>query len=574
MAVTTEGEPRRALPVLSLSAYVTFATRSHGRAVAMLVLVSFLAFLPGFFQIPPIDRDEARFAQATKQMIESGDYVDIRFQDENRYKKPVGIYWLQAAVVKTAEILGLPGARTTIALYRIPSLLGAVGAVLLTYWTALAFVSRRAAVLAGLVLATSILLGVEARLAKTDAMLLLTVVAAMGALGRVYLASLGAHIEMAHRWIWPVIFWTAIAGGILLKGPLILMFVALTAVSLSILDRSARWLTGLQPIAGLLWVLVLVLPWFIAIVVKSGDSFFAQSIGQDLFAKVGAGQESHGAPPGLYFVLFWVTFWPGSMLAGLAAPAIWKVWREPGAKFLLAWIVPSWIVFEIVLTKLPHYVLPLYPPIAILAAGILDHHALSRRRWLEGGTVWWFLIATILALGMIAIHIVLGEELGLLAWPFAAGAIIFGLFAWQLFRVDGAERSLLRAVLASICIAFAAYGATFSDLPVLFPAVELADDVRQASCENPMVATAGYHEPSLVFLVGTDIVHTTGPGAAEFLSAGGCRFAFVESHQERSFAQRAEALGLRYASGPRVEGINISGGRRVSIAVFRAESPQ
>src|SRR5580704_13997762 len=211
MAVTTEGEPRRALPALSLSAYVTFATRSHGRAVAMLVLVSFLAFLPGFFQIPPIDRDEARFAQATKQMIESGDYVDIRFQDENRYKKPVGIYWLQAAVVKTAEILGLPGARTTIALYRIPSLLGAVGAVLLTYWTALAFVSRRAAVLAGLVLATSILLGVEARLAKTDAMLLLTVVAAMGALGRVYLASLGAHIEMAHRWIWPVIFWTAIA---------------------------------------------------------------------------------------------------------------------------------------------------------------------------------------------------------------------------------------------------------------------------------------------------------------------------------------------------------------------------
>ena len=62
-----------------------------------------LAFLPGFFQIPPIDRDEARFAQATKQMIETGDYVDIRFQDEVRYKKPVGIYWLQAGVVKTAR---------------------------------------------------------------------------------------------------------------------------------------------------------------------------------------------------------------------------------------------------------------------------------------------------------------------------------------------------------------------------------------------------------------------------------------------------------------------------------------
>ena len=77
--------------------WLGFATASHARAIALLVLVSLVSFLPGFFHIPPIDRDEARFAQATKQMLESGDYVDIRFQDEVRYKKPVGIYWLQAA---------------------------------------------------------------------------------------------------------------------------------------------------------------------------------------------------------------------------------------------------------------------------------------------------------------------------------------------------------------------------------------------------------------------------------------------------------------------------------------------
>ena len=67
---------------------------------AVLLVVALLNILPGFFAIPPTDRDEARFAQATKQMIESGDYIDIRFQDEVRYKKPVGIYWLQAAVVQ------------------------------------------------------------------------------------------------------------------------------------------------------------------------------------------------------------------------------------------------------------------------------------------------------------------------------------------------------------------------------------------------------------------------------------------------------------------------------------------
>ncbi|MFX8519974.1 hypothetical protein ABTL99_19175, partial [Acinetobacter baumannii] len=77
---------------------VDFAVGSHARAVALLVLAGLLFFLPGFFNIPPVDRDEARFAQATKQMVESGDFVDIRFQDEVRYKKPVGIYWAQAAV--------------------------------------------------------------------------------------------------------------------------------------------------------------------------------------------------------------------------------------------------------------------------------------------------------------------------------------------------------------------------------------------------------------------------------------------------------------------------------------------
>src|SRR5438093_1613012 len=171
MVVTAESEERHAAASgRGLPAIVDFAVGSHSRAVAVLLVVALLSFLPGFFTIPPIDRDEARFAQATKQMVESGDYVDIRFQDEVRYKKPVGVYWLQAAVVKAARALGFPAALTTIWLYRIPSLLGAIGAVLLTYWTAVAFVSRRAAVLAALMIASCVLLSIERLLAKTDAL--------------------------------------------------------------------------------------------------------------------------------------------------------------------------------------------------------------------------------------------------------------------------------------------------------------------------------------------------------------------------------------------------------------------
>ena len=140
MAVAIDEASKRLTFGPGLRALAEFASASHRRAVLALVIVCLCAFLPGFFTIPPVDRDEARFAQATKQMIESGDYVDIRFQDESRYKKPVGIYWLQAGFVTVGEAVGVPRALTRIWLYRFPSLIGAIGAVLVTYWAALAFV--------------------------------------------------------------------------------------------------------------------------------------------------------------------------------------------------------------------------------------------------------------------------------------------------------------------------------------------------------------------------------------------------------------------------------------------------
>src|SRR6201988_1453404 len=186
---TTSSATPQFWPANGLGALFDVGAGSHRRAAAILALVSLILFLPGFFQIPPVDRDEAYFAQATKQMIETGDYVDIRYQDDVRYRKPVGIYWMQAAVVNTASALGIPNAHTTIWLYRIPSLIGAVGAVLATFWCALAFVTRRGAILAALMMMASTMLAAEARLAKTDAMLLFTFVTAMAVLARAYLAS-------------------------------------------------------------------------------------------------------------------------------------------------------------------------------------------------------------------------------------------------------------------------------------------------------------------------------------------------------------------------------------------------
>jgi 4-amino-4-deoxy-L-arabinose transferase-like glycosyltransferase len=224
---------------------------------------------------------------------------------------------------------------------------------------------------------------------------------------------------------------------------------------------------------------------------------------------------------------------------------------------------------------LPHYVLPLYPAIAILIAGILEPGSLSKTRWMVRGTVGWFVFPAVIAVVVVAGYIVIGREPGFIAWPFAAAALIFGLFAWWLYEVDGAERALLRGMMASVFIAITVYAIMFPSLPALFPSALVSDELRRAGCAPAqLVSTFAYQEPSLVFMAGTDTRFTDGAGAAEFLAKGPCHFALIDARSERSFVQRADSIGLRYARSQRIDGFNISIGRQVALSLFRStETP-
>ena len=551
-----------------LSGLLDYAAENNRRAIWILLAFALIAFLPGYSKVPPIDRDEARFAQATKQMVASGEYVDIRFQNDVRYQKPVGIYWLQAAALQIASAVSTRDMQTRIYVYRVPSLIGAVGAVIATFWIALAFTSRRVAMLAAVMMASSILLGLEARLAKTDAMLLLTTLLCIGVLARAYLSPPGEW--EADRLRLPVTFWIALAVGVLLKGPLILLFVGMPIVTLAIIDRSAGWVMRLRPLIGFPIFLLLVLPWFIAIIGRSGGTFLSDSVGRDLLSKVVSGQESHGAPPGYYIVLFFLTFWPASILAGLAVQWVWREKWETPIKFLLAWLVPTWIMFEMVITKLPHYVLPLYPAVAILLACAIEKDALSRQKWMEYGTFWWFAVPVLFFVGSLVLLLQYEGNLGWPAWPFLGAAMVFGFRAWWLYFVDGPERSMLRASVTSVLLAIAVYWSVLPSLAVVFPSVHIANSVRIAECPDPKVASVGYQEPSLIFLAGTDTLLTSPGGAADFLRGGACRFAVIESSFDRSFARRAETIGLRYTKVSQFRGYNLGGGERITLTIYRS----
>lgn len=545
------------------------ASASHLRACAFLLLLSLAAFLPGFVTLQPLDRDEPRFAQASKQMLETGDFVDIRFQSEARHKKPVGIYWLQSAAVSAGEALGVERARTQIWLYRLPSLVGAVAAVLLTYWALLAFVSPPLALLGGALMAACVLLGVEARIAKTDAVLAACAVATMGALARTWLDWTRSLAFVPDRRNW-LVFWSATALGLLIKGPIVPMVWGLAILVLSLNLRSFRWLKPLRFGSGLLLCLIVVLPWFAAIAVKTGGSFFAESVGNDMLGKVAEGQEKHWGPPGLYLLIFFGTYWPAAAFAAMAVPFAWVRRREPQILFLLAWIVPSWIVFEAVPTKLPHYVLPLYPAItALLLLAVVNGGVDRFRRGAVATAALVFLVPLALVGAILYGNWTLDATLPYAALPALGLALIVAWLVVAAFRRGDLEGALWRSVLASLLLGLGVYGFSVESLRSLRLSPRLAETVAAAGCADPKVVTLGYREPSLVFVTGTDLAMAPdGAAAAAFLKEPGCRIAFVEQR----FAGQFQTALAQSALTPRLlttlRGFNLNGGRRLEIAVF------
>ena len=549
---------------LSVLGFADWLTRSHWRAVAALIILAVVSFLPGIDSIPPVDRDEALFAQSSKQMLETGNYVDIRFQEGTRYKKPIGIYWLQAALVKLTG----QGPEAPIAAYRLASLLGALAAVLLTYWAASPLFGRSAAFIAAAAMAVSVILTAEAHLAKTDAVLLATVLLTQGALARLYLSDRSTPPPLSAA----LGFWIGLGLGMLVKGPIVVMVAGLTVLSLSIADRNARWLLRLRPLVGVPLAAAIVLPWFIAILTIAGRDFIGQSVGNDLLGKIGSGQEGHAAPPGTHFAVFWFIFWPAAALLPAAAQWIWRERGDPAIRFCLAWLVPSFLVFEAVTTKLPHYPLPVYPAIAALLGGAVAAHRLA------GGWLLARVPAILAAIGgiLVAIALVVAMErfgggvrplaiaVAGLAIAIAAASI---LASWKGQALTGIGL-LAVAALPLHVLTFGMAAPAVAGL-WLTPRIAAALE-RDVTCGNRAVVSAGYHEPSLIFTVGTGIRFVDGAGAADFLAEPGCRVALVDARIEPVFLRRAKQAGIGVAKKETISGLNIGRVATTEVGLYMA----
>lgn len=459
--------------------------------VLLLALVGALT-LPGTLLLPPTDRDEARFMQSTKQMLETGDLGHIRFQEQPRDKKPIGAYWAQVAAVR------LSGAPFTGAwAYRLPSVLGLAIAALATAWAA-------GSVSAGIILATTLIAFVEGHLAKADALLL-------GAGAVAFAAALRAYRDEDVPLPARILFWIALGLAILIKGPILPVVMTLAGITLAVGDRSLGWVRSLSPGWGLPVTLVIVLAWP---TVAGWEEVWRTAVAgfrQDLAPKLLAGVESHGAPPGTHLALALVTLWPWSVLVPGAALRAWRDRGEPATRFCLAWIVPFWLALEAVPTKLPHYILPVVPAIAVLLV-LGPARSWSPRRVALGGIGGLALIVAALA---------------------------------------AAPRLSSRVP-------------TFQQLIV---SERLAAALMSMRDPHRPVALVGYHEPSAVFLLGTRTLLAHPAEAASLLARESDAIAVIESRAWAEFLAACACGAENLDTLATLSGYNYSRGQPITLHV-------
>jgi 4-amino-4-deoxy-L-arabinose transferase-like glycosyltransferase len=561
--------------------YMTAALQAEGPIAlvqrfprVVLTLLCLLLFTPGLTTLPPLDRDESRYSQATKQMLETGDFIEIQFQNEARNKKPVGIYWMQA--VSASMLTDAP--HTDIWAYRIPSLLGAILAVLLVYSIGARFYDPQTGLVAGAIIASSLLMVVEAHIAKTDAVQLACIVAAQLVIAKFYFDPQEGKPVPLFRW--SLLLGAAIGLGILVKGPFTPLVCFLTVATLSVWEGRYKWIWSMRPIVVLFVITLIVLPWLLAIMLVTKGQFLAEAWGRDFAGKIVGSQEGHWGLPGYHLLLLPAGFWPGSLFLIPGIIFAWMTRRNSYTRFLLAWLIPMWVILELTSTKLPHYVLPVYPALALLCAAAVMMAArggadLMSSLWVKAGIGVWMVVS----LGLVFVLLLYVPS----QYGSGPGALIYALLLFVLVAVGFAiyfmirqepERAVTAALSSGVFLVMVAFGAAVPKLDRLMlspKAAELAASVGATQNQGERLVIAGYTEPSLVFLAGTKMTLAhDGTKAAEFMMTTPNAYGLIEqAKHDALFRQALSEKGFSAEAVGQVSGLNYSNNDEVTLTLYR-----
>ena len=309
------------------------------------------------------DVDEGAFSEATREMITSGDWGHTTLQGVNRFDKPIGVYWLQAASV---QIFGLHEWAL-----RLPSVLACWLSALALGRFAWQLWGLPAGVMAVLIHSTSIGPWVMAHAATADAVLGLWLVLSALDLCRFLMHGKPNHLRR-------VALWTGL--GMLTKGPVALLIPAATLLLWCLHQRSAKaLLDSLRDGPAWLILLAVSLPWYSYALWRHGDEFIQGFFVRHNLSRFDGAMEGHSGAWYYFLVIAPLLWLPWSPLLLSMGRKITSFWADPVLRFALMWSGFVLVFFSASSTKLPHYALYAAPGLTLLLVQACIHS--SKRAW-------------------------------------------------------------------------------------------------------------------------------------------------------------------------------------------------
>jgi 4-amino-4-deoxy-L-arabinose transferase-like glycosyltransferase len=333
-----------------------------------------LLSLPQAALLPLIDRDEPRFAEASREMLESGNYIVPTFNHAPRYAKPPLIYWCQTVAYR------LFGENAFAA--RLPSLLATAGTAVLLFFWGINLGGRFVGIIAAFSYAFCLQTVQQGRVATADALLIFFMTLTGWAGWKlVQIGQKPPTPETRQHWIfWGILLAIGFGGGFLAKGPEAWLPFLVLMIGGTFMSRRVQQAYLAIFALGLLLVACWAIP---AFVMTHGD-YWRQGLSEGVGERMVTGLQGHGASGPLsyilslpyYLLLFWLSALPWSMLMLLNWKKLFvNVKSDPTDGYLYLNAAIIFIVFSLMVTKLPHYTLPAFPFIALLFA----------RRWIAAG---------------------------------------------------------------------------------------------------------------------------------------------------------------------------------------------
>jgi 4-amino-4-deoxy-L-arabinose transferase-like glycosyltransferase len=367
---------------------VNFSTpinREHATKVgvnyALLFFGCVLFHVVGTWSIPLVDRDEPRFAEASREMIERGDYIVPHFNNQLRLDKPPFAYWAQVAsyrIFGESDFAARFPSAVAAALLAL-SILGwgkRIGGDGVGWWAAIIFT-------------LSLQTFIHGKAAVADMWLVLFVTLAHGAGYELLHDRLSpnqtSNIEHQTFSLWWFVFYFSLAFGFLAKGP-IGWTPLVTLAAMKLFVRDVELAKCFKFLRGILLMLAIVALWGVPALIQTHGEFFRIGIGRHVLDRSFGAMEGHGANSlgfyllllPFYLVTIFASFFPWSIKLPSLTKKLWRN-RDKIDIYLLTGTAIIFVIFTLIKTKLPHYTLPAFPLLSLSVA----RHLIDRPQFLK-----------------------------------------------------------------------------------------------------------------------------------------------------------------------------------------------